>query len=100
MALRDMNHPSIFSWSLGNEWPVFEESDDVIKSLVEYARTIDNSHLLTFVAGGAETGRATELIDIICTNWAQYQWYDSLTQIVVSSSLWAGRGHAAACACR
>jgi len=79
MVERDMNHPSIFAWSLGNEWPEFRKSYDVIKSLVDYAKTLDNSRFITFVTGGAQTGPASGLIDIISTNWAQYQWYDPFT---------------------
>ena len=75
MVYRDMNHPSIFSWSLGNEWREFEKSFDDIKELVDYARTIDQSHFITFIAGGAHVDRSYELIDIICTNWSKYQWY-------------------------
>ncbi|RPI23612.1 MAG: hypothetical protein EHM61_19295 [Acidobacteria bacterium] len=79
MVYRDMNHPCVLSWSLGNEWPEFEKSHDIIKSLIEYARSIDNSHFITFVTGGARTGPISALLDVICTNWAQYQWYDPFT---------------------
>ena len=81
MVDRDMNHPSIFVWSLGNEWPEFRQSYDVIKSLVEYARTVDSSRFITFVTGGAHIGPPSGLIDIISTNWAQYQWYDPFTTL-------------------
>ncbi len=79
MVYRDLNHPCIFSWSLGNEWPDFDKSFATIKSLVEYARSVDNSHFITFVTGGAKIGQASSLVDIISTNWAQYQWYDPFT---------------------
>ncbi|RPI25758.1 MAG: hypothetical protein EHM61_13535, partial [Acidobacteria bacterium] len=79
MVERDMNHPCVLSWSLGNEWPEFEKSYPVIKALLEYARQVDSSHFLTFVTGGAKIGEASGLIDIISTNWAQYQWYDPFT---------------------
>jgi len=79
MVERDMNHPSVFAWSLGNEWHEFRKSYDVIKSLVAYARSLDNSRFITFVTGGAQTGDPSELIDILSTNWAQYQWYDPFT---------------------
>jgi beta-glucuronidase len=75
MVYRDMNHPSIISWSLGNEWREFEKSYNDIKELVDYARTIDQSHFITFIAGGAHVDKSYGLIDIICTNWAKYQWY-------------------------
>ncbi|UCH11360.1 MAG: hypothetical protein JSU61_05585 [Fidelibacterota bacterium] len=75
MVYRDMNHPSIFSWSLGNEWREFEKSYDDIKELVDYARTVDETHFITFITGGAHIDRSNALVDIICTNWAKYQWY-------------------------
>ena len=83
MVYRDMNHPSVLSWSLGNEWPEFEKSSAVIKSLLEYARGVDSTHFITFVTGGAQIGECSGLIDIICTNWAQYQWYDPFTTLDV-----------------
>jgi len=81
MVYRDMNHPSVISWSLGNEWPEFEKSYDVMKSLVEYARSVDSTHFITYVTGGAKFGRVSGLLDIISTNWAQYQWYDPFTTL-------------------
>jgi beta-glucuronidase len=79
MVYRDMNHPCVFSWSLGNEWPEFDKSYNVMKSLVEYARSVDGTHFITYVTGGAQFGNVCGLLDIICTNWAQYQWYDPFT---------------------
>ncbi len=81
MVRRDFNHPSIMSWSLGNEWPDFDQSYEQIKSLVEYAQSVDSTHFITFATGGANVGRPNELIDLICTNWAQYQWYEPFTYL-------------------
>jgi beta-glucuronidase len=81
MVRRDMNRPCILSWSLGNEWPDFDRSYEQIKALVDYARSVDSSHFITFVTGGAKIGRPSELLDIICTNWAQYQWYEPFTYL-------------------
>ncbi|HEY3130626.1 MAG TPA: glycoside hydrolase family 2 TIM barrel-domain containing protein [Acidobacteriota bacterium] len=38
MVSRDMNHPCVFSWSLGNEWRDFHRAYSDIKQLVDYAR--------------------------------------------------------------
>ncbi len=81
MVQRDMNHPSVMAWSLGNEWPDFDQSYGQIRSLIEYARSVDSTHFVTFVTGGAKVGRPNELVDIICTNWAQYQWYEPFTSL-------------------
>jgi beta-glucuronidase len=81
MIQRDMNRPSIMSWSLGNEWRNFQKSFASIKSLVDYARGADTTHFITFVTGSADIDRSNDLVDIICTNWAQYQWYDPITYL-------------------
>lgn len=81
MVQRDMNHPSIFCWSLGNEWRDFHKSYGPIKSLVDYARSVDPTHFITFVTSEAGIDRSNDLVDIICTNWAQYQWYDPITYL-------------------
>ncbi|MFB3826499.1 MAG: glycoside hydrolase family 2 protein [Bryobacteraceae bacterium] len=79
MVARDMNHPSILTWSLGNEWPQPDRSYDVIRSLAERARPADRTRLFTFVTGGGRALRVHELVDVISVNWARYQWYDPFT---------------------
>lgn len=79
MVERDYNHPAILSWSLGNEWPDPDRSYDIIKSLVDYARSVDRTHLLTFIFAASGSGRVHGLADIISLNWGMYQWYDRET---------------------
>ncbi len=81
MVARDMNHPSVIAWSLGNEWPKPDASYDIISSLVQRARKFDPTRLLMFVTGGPNVWRVHELIDVIGVNWAQYQWYDPFTTL-------------------
>lgn len=81
MVARDMNHPSVITWSLGNEWPSPDRSYDVIRSLVERARKLDSTRLITFVTGGPSVWRVHELVDVICVNWARYQWYGPFTTV-------------------
>ncbi len=81
---RDMNHPSIFSWSLGNEWTGLEAPANVndiynnIKSLVEYAKELDigGNHFISTVTGNIKVNCLTELYDVIMGNWQIYPWYD------------------------
>jgi beta-glucuronidase len=77
MVYGNMNRPSVFSWSLGNEWRQSQQAYDDIKELVDHARTVDATHFITFITGGAHTDRATELLDIVCTNWTAYPWYSN-----------------------
>ncbi len=79
MIERDANHPSILTWSLGNEWPEPDRSYDVVRSLVKRTRKLDSTRLITFVTGGPRLWRVQELVDVICVNWARYQWYDPFT---------------------
>ncbi len=76
---RDRNHPSILTWSLGNEWPQPDQSYDVVRRLVEQARRLDGTRLITMVTGGPHVWRVHGLLDVICVNWARYQWYDPFT---------------------
>jgi len=76
MVKTDAGHPSILYWSLGNEWPDPDKSYEVVKELVQYAHSVDPSHLITLVTGGPTPRRLHALLDIICVNWAKYQWYD------------------------
>lgn len=79
MVRRDMNHPSILSWGLGNEWREPDKAYEAIRALVEHARRVDNTRFITFSTGGPNVWRVHELIDVLGINWAQYQWYDPTT---------------------
>ena len=81
MVERDRTHPSILTWSLGNEWPNPDDSYEVIRSLLDFARRMDKGHLITFITGGPNVWRVQGLVDVICVNWAQYQWYDPITYL-------------------
>lgn len=81
MVARDRNHPSVFTWSLGNEWPQPDRSYDVIRELIKRARRFDPTRLITLVTGGPHVRRIHELVDVICVNWARYQWYDPFTTL-------------------
>ncbi len=78
MVLRDMNHPSVITWSLGNEWRNPDACYEPARALASWARTLDNTRPLTLITA-AYVGRVQELFDIISTNWSQHEWYDPAT---------------------
>lgn len=81
MVKRDGGHACVLYWSLGNEWPKPDNSYDVIKELVAYARSVDPSRLITIVTAQAIAWRIHQLLDVVCVNWAAYRWYDPGTDL-------------------
>jgi beta-glucuronidase len=75
MVERDLGHPSILTWSLGNEWPAIDKSLDAVRELAAYARSIDRTHPLTLITVNY-AGPAHDVLDIISTNWGLHEWYD------------------------
>ncbi len=49
MVLRDLNHPSVIMWSIGNEIPNRQKQEvvNVAKKLAAYVRSLDNSRPVT-----------------------------------------------------
>ncbi len=80
MVLRDMNHPSVITWSLGNEWRNPDACYEPARVLAAYARTLDSTRPLTLITAGY-AGRLQELFDVISTNWSRHEWYDPATHI-------------------
>ncbi|MBR4826404.1 MAG: DUF4981 domain-containing protein [Bacteroidales bacterium] len=74
MVYRDLNHPSVIIWSLGNEagyGPNFEKSYDWVKEFdpsrpVHYERAVDYGN----PANSAKT-------DIVCPMYADYDWCEA-----------------------
>ncbi len=55
MIERDRNHPSVILWSIGNEEWWIESSDKgekIARTMIDYARTIDNTRLYTYGNSG------------------------------------------------
>lgn len=79
MIKRDINHPSIILWSVGNEIPVNEKAClNFIEILLKYARLLDDSRLITctieFWNSLVTPKRLLKQVDVLCNN--QYiGWY-------------------------
>lgn len=53
MVERDWNRPSIFAWSVGNEYDSWtDEGDSWTRDMIAYTRTLDTTRLFTFAAIG------------------------------------------------
>lgn len=55
MIVRDRNHPSVVLWSIGNEeWWIEsgERGEKIARTMIDYARTIDDSRLYTYGNSG------------------------------------------------
>jgi beta-glucuronidase len=63
MIARDRNRASIVLWSVANETPVGESRNRFLRGLVEHARSIDPTRLLTAANERHYTDPVTQLID-------------------------------------
>jgi beta-galactosidase/beta-glucuronidase len=75
LILRDYNHPSVIMWSCGNEIPVNNLAcSRFIKNLMQYARTLDRSRLISYVSMSMFTDPVRKKSDINCIN-TYFGWY-------------------------
>ncbi|MHA1453718.1 MAG: glycoside hydrolase family 2 TIM barrel-domain containing protein, partial [Promethearchaeota archaeon] len=75
LIFRDYNHPSVIMWSCGNEIPINNLAcSRFIKNLMSYARTIDDSRLISYVSMSMFTDRVRRKADINCIN-TYFGWY-------------------------
>ncbi len=72
---RDINHPSVIAWSVGNEVPT-ERRDCVqtIRMLMKAARKYDDTRLVTYVSNRYMGDTLRREADICCQN-AYFGWY-------------------------
>jgi beta-glucuronidase len=60
---RDKNRAAIILWSVANETPVGEARNKFLKGLIDYARTLDPTRLLTAANERHYEGSATQVVD-------------------------------------
>ena len=82
MILRDINRANIIIWSISNETPCGKSRDLFLSNLITYARTLDNSRLITMAleVTSAEDNymnilkdNMAENVDIVSIN--EYIWW-------------------------
>ncbi len=72
---RDINHPSVIWWSVGNEVPLHNMAcSKFIKSLMDLARKIDNSRIVTVVSRKLIPDLTRKSVDIATIN-SYFGWY-------------------------
>jgi len=72
---RDYNHPSVILWSCGNEIPLSNLAcSHFIQNLMQYARKLDSSRLISYVSMNLFTDRVRRKSDINCIN-TYFGWY-------------------------
>jgi beta-glucuronidase len=76
MVERDWNHPSIFAWSVGNEFQSqTKEGKDWVKDMRAFTRRMDSSRFITFASMmvareqiKTREDEASQYVDFICAN--------------------------------
>ena len=90
MILRDINRANVIIWSIANETPQGKERDLFLTNLINYARTLDNTRLITMAIEVASTceDKLTNIlndtmankVDIISIN-EYIGWYRDINSI-------------------
>ncbi len=87
MIERDRNRAAIVLWSVGNETPVHQERTDFMRRLLERARQLDPTRLLTAAMERGSADEETFVIDDPLGNWVDVigcneyvGWYDGLPE--------------------
>ncbi|MHA2393537.1 MAG: glycoside hydrolase family 2 protein [Promethearchaeota archaeon] len=72
---RDINHPSVIWWSVGNENPLHKRNcARFIKKLIGYARELDSTRIVTCVSRKWISDLTRKYIDVATIN-AYFGWY-------------------------
>ena len=72
---RDINHPSVIWWSVGNEVPLHQRTcAKFIKNLMNFARELDNTRIITCVSRKMIADLTRNNVDIATIN-SYFGWY-------------------------
>lgn len=87
MITRDKNRGSVIIWSLANETPVGEERNEFLTQLIDHARKLDDSRLISMAMEQEYQDEYSpvlkdpmmELVDVVSFN-SYIGWYDGLPE--------------------
>ncbi|MFP5041698.1 beta-galactosidase GalA [Parasediminibacterium sp. JCM 36343] len=92
MILRDRNHPSVISWSIGNEEWGIENSPmgaRVASTMQAYVKTIDSTRPATAAfSGGIGSQGITTVMDLLGINYIANKNTDKQHQLFPQQALW------------
>ncbi|MBD3193616.1 MAG: hypothetical protein GF317_01070 [Candidatus Lokiarchaeota archaeon] len=72
---RDINHPSVIWWSVGNEIPIERpEVSKFMKRLMKWVRMHDNTRIVTYVSMKLFSDLTRRHADVACINY-YFGWY-------------------------
>ncbi|MEE9378935.1 MAG: glycoside hydrolase family 2 TIM barrel-domain containing protein, partial [Candidatus Lokiarchaeia archaeon] len=75
LIYRDINHPSVIWWSVGNEVPLHQRNcARFIKKLIEFARELDDTRIITCVSRKLIYDLTRKYIDVATIN-SYFGWY-------------------------
>jgi beta-glucuronidase len=79
---RDINHPSVIWWSVGNEIPIERpEVSKFIKRLMDWVRMHDDTRLVTYVSMKLFTDLTRRYADVATINF-YFGWYVGSTRMI------------------
>lgn len=79
---RDINHPSVIWWSVGNEIPIERpEVSKFIKRLMNWVRLYDNTRIVTYVSMKLFTDLTRRYADVATINF-YFGWYIGSTRLI------------------
>ncbi|MBD3211327.1 MAG: hypothetical protein GF311_01875 [Candidatus Lokiarchaeota archaeon] len=82
LIMRDINHPSVIWWSVGNEIPIERpEVSKFIKRLMDWVRIHDDTRLVTYVSMKLFTDLTRRHADVATINF-YFGWYVGSTRMI------------------
>jgi beta-glucuronidase len=82
MINRDINHPSVIWWSVANEIPIERPHvSKFIKKLMEWARKLDDSRIITYVSYRIFSDLIRRYADVATINF-YFGWYFGNTKLI------------------